>query len=181
MATHQQSQQYSCGAATLLCAASELGVAQIPAGPLWASGCALAVNDTCELKLYQVTSPASHYSMPSGIVRCARGLGLKAKALAYNTWTVWGLKKSFKAEIADLKSLAALQEDRHSKSVFKPNNNQRELKILFDRDTKALHYVMVRPNGTVMEPGAGRDYSTIAEVKTALGMHGTGLSVFVQR
>ena len=119
MATHKQSQVYSCGAATLLCAAKELGISQIPAGPLWTDGCALEVNDACEAKLYKVTSPASHYSMPSGIVRCARGLGLKAKTLAYNTWTVWGLKKAYKAEIADLKSLGALEEDPHKSKGYR--------------------------------------------------------------
>ncbi len=43
-----------------------------------------------------------------------------------------------------------------------------------------MHYVMVRPNGSVMEPDAGVDHGSIQAAKTAVSMHGTGLSVFIQ-
>lgn len=197
MAIHRQSYVNSCGAATLLCAAQELGVAQIPqnaAYVLLAAGpTQLALTRACEKMLYQVTSnnPGTvnadgwGYSMPSRVVACARMLGLTAWAVADQTWTVRGLKMGFRDELAALRAMNALAEPggswwRSNHSTFRPVGHQRELKILLGRNNGALHYVMVRPNGTVMEPGAGVDHDTIPVAKTSVGMHGTGMSVYVQ-
>ena len=195
MVTHVQTYPNSCGAASLLCAASELGVATIPANatyPRWTGGPKpLAVTTACETDLYQVTGSATGapspqdwgYSMPSGVVSCARLLGLNAWALAYDTWTVKGLKFAYNDEIARLRGLNALAESSDTHSTTKPVGHQRELKILFGRERSnfgALHYVMVRPDGTVMEPGFGNDHASIDACKTAVSMHGTGLSVMVQ-
>jgi hypothetical protein len=117
--------------------------------------------------------------MPSGVAECARVLGLKVKVIAYRTWTVLGLKLSYKAEIHALRAMGVLEEHGSSKSVFKPNPRQRELKVLRGKGG-ALHYVMVRNNGMVMDPGYGQDLS-MAETKTLLEMHGTGVSIFLQK
>lgn len=195
MATYQQSYPNSCGASCLLCAAFELGVPVIPQNPAYlllaAAATPLALTQACETQLYQVTSnnpgninPAGWgYSMPSDIVACARFLGLKAWAVAYGTWSVTGLKIGYSDELNALRALNALHEPGGSKSFYKPLGHQRELKILLGRGRHnfgGLHYVMVRPDGTVMEPGAGANYPDIAQAKTAVSMHGTGLSVFLQ-
>jgi hypothetical protein len=201
MAVHRQSYANSCGASCLLCAALELGVVQVPHNavyPHWAVGPNPLVNSVfCETQLYEVTGengraggpPANWgYSLPSGVVECARLLGLHAWAVAHRTWSVRGLKMGYRQELNRLVRMGALAQVggswwRRNRSVTAPVAHQRELKILVGRDRAnfgGLHYVMVRPNGTVMEPGAGADQATIAHAKAATNMHGTGLSVYVQ-
>lgn len=195
METHQQSYPNSCGASCLLCAAIELGVTQIPQNPAYillaAGATPLTNSQACETQLYQVTSnnpgninPAGWgYSMPSNIVACARMLGLQAWAVAYQTWTVRGLKIGYNDELRALRAMNALIELGGNRSFLGLVGHQRELKILLGRGRHnfgGLHYVMVRPNGTTMEPGNGVDYPNIAQAKTAVSMHGTGFSVFLQ-
>lgn len=201
MAVKRQQFANSCGAASLLCAAIELGVPQIPFNPtytLWLNGpTPLASNNVCETALYQVTSnnPGNinaagwGYSMPSNVVRCARMLGLQAWAVAYRTWTVRGLKIGYRDELDALRMINALAEPGGSwrgsnHSTLGLLGHQRELKVLMGRGRHnfgGLHYVMVRPDRSVMEPGAGADYPAVDNAKTAVNMHGTGLSIFVQR
>lgn len=201
MATYRQTYANSCGAASLLCAAYELGVAQIPQSPVYlllrAGATPLALSRACETQIYQVTSnnPGNinphgwGYSMPSRIVICARMLGLQAWAVAYRTWSVRGLKIGYSDELRALRALNALAEPggswwRSNNSSFRPVGHQRELKVLLGRGRHnfgGMHYVMVRPDGTVMEPGAGVDHPNIQAAKIAVNMHGTGLSVFIQR
>ena len=201
MATHQQSFNNSCGASCLLCAAYELGITQIPQNDayllLQAGATPLALSQACETQLYQVTSnnPGNihpqgwGYSMPSQIVDCARMLGLQAWAVADRTWSVRGLKIGYSDELDQLRRMNALAEPggawwKSNHSSFSPVGHQRELKVLLGRGRAnfgGLHYIMVRPDGSVMEPGDGVDHASIQAAKTAVSMHGTGLSVFVQR
>jgi hypothetical protein len=195
MAVHQQSYTNSCGAASLLCAAEELGIAVIPQNlnyVLLAAGPTnLVLNQACESQLYQVTSNnpvnvnphAWGYSMPSQVVACARMLGLQAWAVADATWSVRALKILYSNELSALRAMNALVEPGGSRSSFRPVGHQRVLKVLLDRSRAnfgGMHFVMVRPDGSVMEPGAGEDHASIENAKTAVNMHGTGLSVFVQ-
>jgi cysteine protease IpaJ len=194
MAKWGQQYRESCGAACLLCAAVELNVTTIPINnnyTLWRNvPMPLTPSAACEKRLYQVTSAHPHWgdpngwgiNLPSNIIVCARMLGLKAKAIAYNTYTVSQLKKLFIAEMPRLASLHALEKHGSSHSTYKPNPRQRELRILVDRDSGAMHYVMVRPDDTVMDPGnGGANLNSIQDVKTHTKMHGTGLSVFIQQ
>lgn len=192
MTVKQQRYPNSCGAACLLCAAYELGLRAIPRSggyTFWMAGPSpLAIDDASESKMYQVTSNNPRrpdpqnwgYSMPSGIVTCARMLGLQAVVVAYKTWTVRLLKIAYRPEIRRLRDLNALVEERSSRSALRPGRNTRELKVLATQPNVAgMHYVMVRPNGSVMEPATGRDYADKGLTKGALQMHGTGLSILV--
>lgn len=205
MVTHAQNFQNSCGPSCLLVAALEMGVMHIPAHPnpgiyyTWVGNPRVLANDLeCETILYQVTGQNGAlggnpndwgYSMPSGIVRCARLLGMQAWVIAHRTWTVRGLKIAYRQELDVLRAMGALVSQdgswwRTNRSTTAPVMHQFELKVLFGRtraNIGALHYVMVRPNHTVMEPGNGIDYPNINAAKTAVQMNGTGLSVFVQR
>jgi hypothetical protein len=193
--TKAQRYPNSCGAASLLCAAHELGVANIPinnAYSLWINQTPLNADDFCETLLYQVTSnrpndlagsaAAWGYSMPSGIVTCARALGLQAEVHAYRTKTVWLLKKAYGAEMQTLRQMNALHEHNSTTSLYAPGFGARELKILAHHPVLCmLHYVMVRHSGTVMDPANGVDVLDVATAKTGARMHGTGLSIFVHR
>jgi hypothetical protein len=196
MAKWKWRQRYrnSCGAACLLCAAKELSVAAIPVNQgyaLWKNAPEpLALSEACEKRLYQVTSVHSRLganpqswgiNLPSNIVLCARMLGLKAKVIAYDTYTVGRLKRVFSDEMPKLAGMHALETSSSSHSTFRPNPRQRELKVLVDRRSGNMHYVMVRPDGTVMDPGMGVDVDDIQKAKKHANMHGTGLSVFVQQ
>ncbi len=198
MATYQQSYLNSCGASCLLCGAYELGINQIPQNPryilLQAGPTPLELTQACETQIYQVTSNNPNninpdgwsYSMPSQIVICARMLGLTAWATAYRTWSVRGLKIGYNNELNALRALNALDEPggswwKSNRSFRNPIGDQRELRVLLERKHFGMHYVMIRPDGTVMEPGAGVDYGSIQAAKVAIDMHGTGLSVFIQR
>jgi hypothetical protein len=110
-------------------------------------------------------------------------LGLDAQVIAYDTWTLSSLKKKFPNEMPKLQTMNALRKEGAGHSVFGPNPRQRELRVLTDRGDR-MHYVMIRPGRTVMDPAPkdiGREHNSIDVAKTALKMHGTGLSVFIQR
>lgn len=190
MAVKQQQFLNSCGAASLLCAAHELGVANIPAyepALLWAMQVPLALDNACEARLYQVccnqldgANPANWgYSMPSKVIFCAQLLGLEAWAVAHDTWTIGALKLVYGVELERLRQMGALVEIGSRRSTFAPGPNERELKVL--TAWGALHYVMVRPDGTVMEPGQGQNHPNVTAAKNTIHMRGTGLSVFVAR
>ncbi|HEX8613838.1 MAG TPA: hypothetical protein VF800_21390 [Telluria sp.] len=201
MAEYEQSYNNSCGAAALLCAAYELELDHIPQNgdySLWEhDSIPLALTTACEDRLYQVTSdnpsdenPASWgYSMPSGIVKCARMLGLAARVIAEPTWTVRALKFQYPEEINKLHQIAALKEPLYrcffgNHSRIQPHGDERELRVLLSWQWATLgqmHYVMIRPDGSVMEPGEGLPFANVRVAKTEVQKHGTGLSVFVRR
>jgi hypothetical protein len=203
MATCAQHYNLSCGAACLLAAALELGITTLPRirrlpYSLWHNPpIPLVANDVnCEARIYQVTTQSIvgdlpqnwDISLPSNIVKCTRHLALQALVIAYDTFTVSMLKKRYPNEMPTLRSLNALREESAGHSAFKPNPRQRELKVLIHRALRqsnvSMHYVMVRNNGTVMDPaGGGVEYTSINEYHTAKNHyhHGTGLSVFIQR
>jgi hypothetical protein len=85
----KQDFDFSCGAASLLCAAMELGVTHLPDLGSKARGQTLQPSYTCEAALYQITSGSSTggrmvqqdmsklgYSYPHNIAIAARELGL---------------------------------------------------------------------------------------------------------
>lgn len=191
MATYKQSYRLSCGAATLLCVAQELGVQQIN------HTLPLKLNHACEIALYRETcsdritlSPSTWgYSMPSNLISCARKLGLQAYAIAERTWSVRALKIGYQQELDQLRKMHALVEPasawwqkRRSSTVLSPH--QRILKVIMLRNLSnfgLMHYILLRPNGTVMEPWQGREHANIQSAKYATEMHGTGLSIMIER
>ncbi|NJQ22337.1 hypothetical protein HCO69_22300 [Pantoea sp. LS15] len=179
---YQQNFSYSCGATVLLCAAKELGIEEIK------TGYRLNLLKICEQDIYQEitgkkgSDPNSWgISMPSGIVKTARRLGLHASVVIQKSWTVAFQKIINRRELTSLRALNALTEVNTSHSQNKLKPYERELKILAFRPTMGLqmHYVMLRPDGSVMDPGYGKDLDNIAELKSTLGWHGTGISIII--
>lgn len=198
----------SCGATTLMCAARELGISILPASNkfgLWDVPTKLDVNDECETRIYQMTgrkadrtmdlsalqallktNPRAEalkkwdYSLPTDIVACARHIGLKGShAVAYKTKTVGLLKIAFGSQWKKISKDEEFVQRDEDHSTITPKARERELKVLLSYKTLALHYVMVRPDGTVMEPATGHNIRDTRSVKNWLKLHGTGLSVFL--
>lgn len=200
----------SCGAATLMCAAKELGISTLPANiklGLWDVPTRLDVDDECETRIYQMTGRKAdrkmdlttlqallktnpkadalkkwNYSLPTDIVACARHIGLKGShAVAYKTKSVAALKIGFWSEWKEIRRDKSFVRSDDDHSTITPKAGERELKVLLSHKTLALHYVMVRPDGSVMEPASGYNIRDIKAVKNYLSLHGTGLSVFLSR
>ncbi|HYE34302.1 hypothetical protein [Methylocaldum sp.] len=127
--------------------------------------------------------------MPSDIANCADHLGLNVRLLVYSSWTVAALKIFYGNEWNRIRNHPAYENRTDGSSTHVLANDERELKILAEwqdlcgpiKTIGAMHCVMVRPNGTVMEPGDGNDKPSIAVDKAYNGMHGTGISIIVSR
>src|SRR3954470_2114182 len=200
MAAMQQIWANSCAAASLLCAAHELGVREFPAVrkySLWAAAAPLRLDSESQRRIYQWTSrnPAMTtmpydwgYSWPVDIATCAEALGLSARILIYSTWTAWALKnlKAYRDQWRRIQKYGNYEEVGVDRSTHRLKHDQRELKVIAEwqdligpvKKLGSLHTVLVRPNGQVMEPGEGRDM-TLVEAKHACRMHGTGLSILI--
>ncbi|UYM14308.1 hypothetical protein [Endozoicomonas euniceicola] len=197
MTAYKQSYLNSCGAVALLCGAFELGIRTIPQnddysftslGPM-----PLKMDIACEIAVYQIISnnPLSTnprlwgFGMPSQIIKCSKMLGLNGFAISRNSLTTFGLKAMFREELAKLRCLHALVE-QSKKTLPKGISNtalamhQRKLKLLIKYRNGDLHYVMVRPDGTVMDPSCGQNFPSEINFKRTMNMHGTGLSLIIQ-
>jgi hypothetical protein len=200
MAKMQQNYENSCAAASLLCAAYELGVREFPAKKkytLWAAPAPLSLDYDSQRRIYQWTSnnPTDKtmpydwgYSWPVDIATCAEALGLYARIRIYSTWTAWALKnqKEYKQQWRRIQAYGKYEELSATQSNRKLKYDERELKVIAEwqdligplKKLGSLHTIMVRPNGQVMEPSKGEDM-TMLEAKNVCNMHGTGLSVLV--
>jgi cysteine protease IpaJ len=208
MATQHQIFPNSCAATSLLCAAEELGIKTLPSHTgytMWVNDSTLKVNDQdegklCQRRIYQWTSNHPHdppsnaynwgYSMPTDIASCADHIGLAAEILVCGTWTKEGLKFGYKAEWNRIQNHPAYQPWKGTRSSYHTlDPDQRELAIIAQwqdlvgpvKMIGAMHVIMVRPDGTVMEPGDGMDLGSYQAAKAHCNMHGTGLSIIVRR
>ncbi|HSW05814.1 hypothetical protein [Aquabacterium sp.] len=155
MATHTQTYTNSCGAASLLCAAVELGVVQFP------DGLALTANVNSENRIYgQIgegkpgTALADRgYSMPGRIAAMARALGLGAEIYmppgAYAT-----LLSTFYASAVTQARGAGFAIIEHPTPPV-VGDGYRDIKVMAVMKVVGLHYVLNRPNGSYMDPGDG--------------------------
>jgi hypothetical protein len=184
---YKQTYPNSCGASALLCAAMELGVKQRPsnrAWPLWMASAPMADDKTTETTLYSVTSggggtpplPSSGYSLPSNIGECASVLGLEC-TVHVPTWSVISivLKTAYSAEMDAARRAGMTIRDTE---MPKPGARERGLRVFRVGEDKALsvatglHWVMTRPDGSVMDPAAGIDVNSIealAQVQKGMG------------
>ena len=196
---YEQTFPNSCGAASLLCAAIELGTAQLPtvkAYPLWAFPIPLAPNLTCEKAIYSVTSgndgrtptDATGYSLPSYIHDCVVAMGRTAVAHVPNTLVGALLKTVYSADVARATGNGMVINS--SSAPARPGANQRLLRVMrvgedaWYKPNVGLHYIMVRPDGSVMDPALGLDANTLEALKLfpksqAASYIDTGIGVLV--
>ncbi len=172
---YQQTYPNSCGASSLLCAAMELGTANLPAVqayPLWAFQIPLAANKTCETAIYSVSSGggglpptnASGYSLPSYINDCAVAMGRTAVGYVPSTLVGALLKTVYSADVTRATGNGMVI---NSTVAPAPGPNQRLLKVMrvgedsWYKPNVGLHYIMVRPDGSVMDPALGLDANNL--------------------
>lgn len=175
----------SCGAACLLCAAIELGVADIPAWPpICKATTKLEGTQACQDIIYRITSGAvdkpspetvnltkEGYSMPQNIFRAAKHLGLDRAVYAdqTNPYAVAILKDpKYKSCFADCKlDTDATVDD--TKAAPTPNAKQRSLLVM--HTGSGLHYIMLRDSKDssgeeCMDPaplGTGTGHKTLGD------------------
>lgn len=172
----QKRQQYdnSCGAASLLCAAAELGVTAMPniGSSMFLNGQPLQVTNLCESAIYQISSgmttgpPGSQpagmtsagYSLPHNLAFAARLLGLRAHVFltpgAFSTALGW-LYPSCESKCRG----AGVPVSARHPPLMGPR--VRRLRIVGVLKFVGLHYLLERPDGSFMDPADGVDYASL--------------------
>src|SRR5262249_3586154 len=140
--------------------------------------------------LYDITANTpGGYSYPSGIVRGVQALGLKAEVYIRPSKGLTFLTGRFSLvrpglidrERRALDEMGVRIHDHRVEGV--PGHNERGIQCLSVLHILGLHWVMVRPNGSVMDPGTRTKFDSIEEQERQLGgvklMQRTGLTVVV--
>lgn len=186
-AKKKQAFGFSCGAASLLCAAVELDANALPGG-LSATD-ALRTN-MCEVELYKITSGAitggvvkpfdptkAGYSYPHNVALAARSLGLNvtiymdgfvasALSVAYPQCEEQCIRAGFPVIHGPPPALAA---------------NRRAL-IVVTTFLIGLHYVMERPGGGYMDPNDGADFTDFKAMNMLSKAYGkTGITLVLEK
>lgn len=170
----------SCGAASLLCAAKELGVDKIPqykgAMSEMTRKSSLDLDNRCERDLYLITSgnynPRIHkdniadagYSMPDKIVMATRLLGLNAYVVEESN--IFSQVISFIYPDARDLLIGMGCNIVHQRDVL--SSNQRVLEavaVSFIGVPVGLHWVLCRPDGSYMDPAVGENYSCFSTME----------------
>ncbi|ANC04061.1 hypothetical protein AB688_18895 [Pseudomonas putida] len=183
---------FSCGAASLLCAAAELGVTTMPNTGARSTGQALQANYFCEAALYQITSGSVTggrldkeqadlsklgYSFPHNVAIAARELGLDVKI--YMSGMIASALSTFYPD-AETKCVRAGFPIIHSEPPALAAN-RRALKIVMTFGI-GLHYVMQRPDGTYMDPGDGKDFADFKQMNLWNKCYNaTGITLVLER
>ncbi|EMV5752700.1 hypothetical protein AAC923_003643 [Yersinia enterocolitica] len=150
------------------------------------------MDTDCEKDIYQKITNSSinsdpntwGISKPSDIVRVARLLGLNATVVCYKTWAVAFQRFIFPNEMKILKEMNAYKKIDASFSLYDPSYGERELKVLISRSARnfgSMHYVMCRPDSSIMDPGLGKNREDIFNTKYDNNMHGAGVSILLSR
>jgi hypothetical protein len=200
MVAYRQTFPNSCGASSLLAAALELGVNNIPndptVHPLWVGGHAIPPQGDrqSEIMLYAVTSgspgaptAASGYSLPSKIAKAAKALGLVTIAFVPNSITGALLMFLYGSEKLDAQVEGMLLKREAAPA---PTGNQRLFRILRVGPAgkwlpaTGLHYVLERPDGSIMDPAVGQNFPSLALAIQAHQADGTfyedtGLAILI--
>ena len=179
--SYQQTYPNSCGAASLLCAAIDLGITQLPSDanihPLWVGGCELDKGPTkqSETIVYALTSGSkgaptkgSGYSVPSNIAKACQAMGISATAYVPTGLVTRILLAYYPKELANAEA--------YGMKVFReapprPTGKQLLLRIIRVGADKlvsinsGLHYILERPNGWVMDPALGWEHSSLDQLK----------------
>lgn len=157
----------SCGAACLMCAGMELGAHTMEANPnwglLWAAQAALACDAPTEQRIYSVANggsgapphPQSGYSLPSYIYEAAHAIGLDASAFVAESMVGSALRLLYGSEMTRAEGLGMVV---HRQPPRKPTQNERLMRVVRNGPDSwympaiALHWILERPDGSIMEP-----------------------------
>lgn len=200
MVSYRQSFNNSCGAASLMCAALELGVNTIPnkpaVHPLWTGSHTIHERGdlTSEARIYAVTSGSpgapsnqSGYSLPSRIGFTAKELGLTTIAFVPRSIVGNLLLFLYGSEKIDAERVGMLLKREAAPRLA---DRQRLLRILRVgeasswRPSTGLHYVMERPEGSIMDPAVGQNFPNLdmaiaAHRTNGVSYQDTGLAILV--
>ena len=199
MLPYKQTFPNSCGAVCLMCAAVELGTTTIPADTtvhaMWVVQQPMTVpNQACENLIYAVTSGApgfatatSGYSLPSRIGKAARALGLTTIAFVPTSIIGTTLLSLYGTEELDARNVGTLTKRQAAPTL---EERQRLLKVMRVGNATSilpaggLHYVMMRPDGTVMDPACGQNFPNMNELIAAQQAQGvfyadTGVAILI--
>ena len=163
--THEQSYVNSCGAASLLCAAKELGVDHFP------DGRPLVIGRACEDVFFSNVGTGARgtalsdrgYSFPAKIVVFSRYLGLKNATVYMQQGFFSMVLTTFYADALKQAESAGVRIVRQKMPPLQPY--QRALKVMSVMGVLGLHYVMMRPDGSYMDPADGKNYPDFASLR----------------
>ncbi len=183
MQTHAQ----SCGAAALMVAARELDVMNLPTIVQYGwGGTELTCSAPIENQIYTMTSNFKFtYSMPAYVAKAARSLGLDATIHLDNCGGC-GIPSILQCIYPQaLQDAHALGIDIEYGAPGQLANEERELKVVaIGMGLLGLHYVLLRPDGTYMDPADGLDYNWYVAMGQGPGRMfkymPTGISVVVR-
>jgi hypothetical protein len=195
---YRQTRTNSCGASSLLCAALELGTTQLPsrpAWPLWTNAITLDTNLACELTIYSVTCggaglpPAQDagYSLPSYIFEAATAMGRQATAYVPSSLVGTALTTLYSG---DVDRARAQGMTIHRQQAPTPGPNERLLRVMrvgenvWYKPALGLHYIMERPDGSLMDPALGLTANSLAALQEFQGTQGasyvdTGIGIII--
>ncbi|GGY20586.1 hypothetical protein GCM10011289_25240 [Paludibacterium paludis] len=175
----------------MLCAANEMGVKSFPSLRGGERGGALAADPASETWIYRITSGATTgpgagqrsrnglaaegYSLPHNLVFAARLLGLEGVFYCGRAWLGRLIVHRYPGAVSMAKgSGVSVRYDR----APPPANGQRVLRVVVSGG--GLHWLLERPDGSVMDPGPGRDYPSLAGTLRANRYRDTGLCLLLE-
>lgn len=211
MARYQQTFTNSCGAASLMCAASELGVDHLPKRGLWSTreaGTPITGNNAAvyeallgwdskpyqnalvsgqskvEKAIYAVTSgDMASYSLPSRVIAAAKLMGLDVRMYAASGTYKSLLQWLYKDQLQACEDQGITISHTASPG---PTGAEREL-VIVSTFKIGLHYVLRRPlNGQspfeYMDPADGGEYRDFESMNSwSKCYERTGISFILSR
>ncbi|MBV8614934.1 MAG: hypothetical protein JOY66_14385 [Acetobacteraceae bacterium] len=132
--------------------------------------------------------PTDGYSMPSHIYDACTAMGRTASAYVPSSLIGALLQLVYRDDVARAQQRGMVIN--HAAAPEAPGANQRLLRVMrvgedsWSKPNTGLHYIMVRPDGSVMDPALGLDANNLAALmayhKTQAGSYkDTGIGILV--
>jgi hypothetical protein len=158
--TFQQMTGLSCGAACLLVAAKELGVTHLPGhspDAKFMSGQELALDNACERAIYDVTAGGKEtYSLPDGIAKAARLLGLDV-TVHMSGCLVPPLLEWKYPQVREACNAMGIEVASGTPTL---GEHERMLVAVgIGAGLAGMHWVLYRPDTTYMDPASNKNYT----------------------
>ncbi len=179
--TIKQYSGLSCGAACLLVAAKELGVTQVPPAFALPPSPQLELTTAWERVIYEITAEGKQdYSMPDGIARAAKLLGLDVSVHMSGCL----VPKLLEWRYPNVRKQLDNQDVKLLSGTPKLEENQRMLVAVgIGLGLVGLHWVLYRPDTSYMDPAYGLNYTSLLHMGQCyvLKYADTGVYVVVSR